>query len=121
MRDLVCNLLRSRRAVVLGLEYPVAEQRFLGDFLRSPTRQGRRALLASPFWARATQDGRTSRAMLALLDWARAQIAAGARNRVFAFDAPPETATPDMIGKFDARDAAMAARVSQVLANPGPR
>lgn len=107
LKDLVCKLLRSQRAVLLALEYPAAEQSFLDEFLRSKPDGAASALLASPFWSRSTKDGRTSRAMLELLLWVRQQHASGARIRLLAFDSYSGAA--GSAAAFDARDAAMAA------------
>jgi hypothetical protein len=115
VRDLVCQLLQSHRGVLLALEYPADEQRFLDDFLRAPAGIAAGALLASPFWSRPSQDGRSSRAMLELLLWVRQQVASGAHIRVLAFDA---LAAPPQAGSavaFDARDAAMAVSVARGL------
>ena len=114
--SLVCNLAHSGHPVVLGLEYPVDEQHYLDEFLRSPTDNLQPALLSSPFWNRSTQDGRTSRAMFDLLGSVRQQVREGARIRVVAFDARPITGlsgTP----AFDARDAAMAEHLRHKLSN----
>ena len=71
-------------------------------------------------WKAPTQDGRTSRAMLQLLDWLRGQIADGARVRVVAFGWQPPRGLSGTAG-YDARDAAMAARLCQELAALTPR
>jgi len=118
VKALACNLLHSGRAVVLALEYPRDEQHFIDEFLRARGASPQRALLASPFWTRPTQDGRTSRAMLSLLDWVRQQIAHGARVRVIAFDS---LAAPALSGTaaFNARDKAMADCLRHELSNLG--
>lgn len=118
-KSLVCYLLRSGRAVVLALEYPSDEQHYIDEFLQAHSGKPQLALLASPFWSRRTQDGRTSRAMLDLLDWVRQQAASGARVRVVAFDSLP---TSELSGAtaFDARDAAMAAHLREELARLAP-
>ena len=116
---LTCHLLSSGYAVVLALEYPSNQQRFLDAFLHSHATDPERALLASPFWNRPTQDGRTSRAMLQLLDWIRGQIAGGARVRVLAFGWLPSGGLSGTAG-FNARDAAMAARLRQELSGLTP-
>lgn len=115
VRALLCNLLHSDRAVVLALEYPSDEQHFIDQFLHTHTPSPQDALLASPFWSRSTQDGRTSRAMLSLLDWVRRETASGARIRVVAFDELPPSESPS----FDARDKAMAMRLRKELAKLG--
>jgi hypothetical protein len=118
LRALVCNLMHSGRAVVIALEYPSAEQHFIDEFLHSGTPSPQLVLLASPFWTRPTQDGRTSRAMLSLLEWVRQETANGARVRVVAFDSSPATSNqPGGAASFDARDRAMAQRLRHELSN----
>jgi hypothetical protein len=118
LRALVCNLVYSGRAVVIALEYPSAEQGFIDEFLRARTPTPQLVLLGSPFWSRPTQDGRTSRAMLSLLEWVRQETANGARIRVVAFDSLPATSNqPGSAASFDTRDRAMAQRLRQELSN----
>jgi hypothetical protein len=116
MGALVCNFWHSGRAVVLGLEYPIGEQHFLEDFLRTGSDQPQPTLLSTPFWTRPVQDGRTSRAMLDLLLSVREQIRHGARVRVVAFDSMPAHSLSDTAA-FNARDEAMAERLRQELSN----
>ena len=113
---LVCNFSRSGRAVVLGLEYPSAEQEFLEEFLRERSDPAPPALLSTPFWSRSVKDGRTSQGMLNLLYSIREQIRRGARIRLIAFDAPV-TGAPKGSAAFDARDKAMADSLRHQLSN----
>lgn len=118
LRALVCNLVQSGRAVVVALEYPSAEQHFIDEFLQAGPPSPQRVLLGSPFWTRPTQDGRTSRAMLSLLEWVRQETANGTRVRVVAFDSVPATSNqPGSAASFDARDRAMAQRLRHELSN----
>jgi hypothetical protein len=117
--SLVCNLLSSGRPVLLALEYPSGEEHFIDAFLHARGERPQAALLSSPFWRRPMQDGRTSRAMLDLLDWARQQVAEGAQVRVVAFDSLPKSPLSGAAG-FDERDAAMAARLREELARLSP-
>jgi hypothetical protein len=119
VKALICHLLSAGDAVVLALEYPRDQQHFLDSFLHSHSADPKRDLLASPFWSRPTQDGRTSRAMLQLLEWIRGRIAGGARVRVLAFGWEPPRGLSGTAG-FNARDAAMAARLRQELAGLPP-
>ncbi|MGE5181931.1 MAG: hypothetical protein ACM31C_07705 [Acidobacteriota bacterium] len=100
--DVACQAAR-RGKVQLALEIPSDEQprldRFLGDGERAP-------LLDGPFWR--GRDGRSSEAMLALLERVRDLRAAGAAISVVAYDAP---------GEAD-RDAAMASFVARAR-DPG--
>ena len=115
VKALICHVLKSGRAVVLALEYPRNQQHFLHSRSADPDQ----ALLASPFWSRPTQDGRTSRAMLQLLNWIRGEIAEGAQVRVVAFGwEPPRTLTGT--ARFNARDGRMAANLRQELAIATP-
>jgi len=87
-------------AVRVGLEIFGDEQPRIDAFLRDGDRA---KLLDGPFWRRPFQDGRSSEAMVRLLDDLR-QL--GGDVGVFAFDAEPDG---------DGRDAAMAACVARQL------
>ena len=119
VKALICHVLKSGRAVMLALEYPSDQQHFLHSFLHSHSTDPARALLASPFWRRPTQDGRTSRAMLQLLNWIRGRIAEGAAVRVVAFGwEPPRGVTGT--ARFNARDGRMASQLRAELAGLTP-
>lgn len=107
--DLVCLAAEAGLDVSVGLEIPVSESAPLERYLASDGgAESRRALLARPFWAREYQDGRSSRAMLDLVERLRR---AEPRPRVLAIDDP---------GAPDGRDAAMAAALSRAAeAVPG--
>lgn len=98
--DVVCEAARHDR-VQLGLEVWDFEQVSLDRYVRSAGGYAdRRALLAGAFWA--THDGRSSHAMVALLERVRALRAAGAAIELVAYD-----------GEDSAdRDATMADRVA---------
>lgn len=77
----------SRRIPVrIGLEIPTAEQERIDQFFRDGDRE---QLLAGPFWHRSLQDGRSSEAMLELLDQVRQLRELDVDINVFAFDRPP--------------------------------
>jgi hypothetical protein len=99
---LACDAAIWRKPIRVGLELPVAEQPALDAFLASDGgADARAALLTTDFWHRELQDGRSSDAMLELLESLRRLRAAVS---VFAFD----------VGKpegFTSRDLAMAQRV----------
>ena len=100
--DLACRFAANGKAVVLALEIPRQEQDRIDAFLASkggPPNEA--ALLDGAFWRREFQDGRSSRARLALLDAARALRAKGLPLRIVAVD---DAAVPG-----PARDSAMAA------------
>jgi len=84
----VVSALATTRPVVLALELPVDELPSLPAFLASDGGPAARAaLLRDDWWQRAYQDGRSSVAMLELLETARRLRARGARVDVVCFDA----------------------------------
>jgi hypothetical protein len=86
--SVVCNALAAELDVIVGLELSRLTQPRLEAYLVSEgTDQDRRALLDDPMWQRSYQDGRTSRAMLRLLDRLRQRRRAGKPVHVVAFDA----------------------------------
>ncbi len=83
---MACEAARWRRPVRVGVEFPVEEQARIDAFLVSDGgAEARAALLNSPFWTRGAdrQDGRTSEAMVGMLEAFRALRPAVS---VFAFD-----------------------------------
>jgi hypothetical protein len=86
--DLVASLVRDAlptRTVRLGLEMQRSEQAPLDAYLQSAGSAADQAMfLKSPFWS--MQDGRSSTAMLRLIDTARALRAEGANLEVFAME-----------------------------------
>lgn len=85
--DLACRLAANGKPVLLALEIPRQEQGRIAAFLASDGgAPNEAALLAGPFWRREFQDGRSSRARLALLDAARALRARRLPLRVVAVD-----------------------------------
>ncbi len=114
VRDAVCQALRAGRRVTLGLEIPREESERLGLYLSSGgSAASRAALLRSPFWADAYQDGRRSRAMLALIEDLRVWKKAGEPVRTVLIDTTAFTDGGD-------RDRKMAAAVKQAM-DPEPR
>ncbi|QSQ13102.1 hypothetical protein [Myxococcus landrumensis] len=99
--DLACEAAKAGHGVTLVLSLPDKEQKRLDAYLKSPGRPGDQdALLHGDFWRKLQQDGRGSRAMMDLIDRARALNAAGHSVAVVAMDT-------DMSGG-KARDAHMA-------------
>lgn len=83
----VCQAAQTGLAVVLGLSIPETEQARVDAYLASPGAPADQdALLEGRFWTRAYQDGRSSRAILDLIDRVRALRAAGLRVTVVAYD-----------------------------------
>lgn len=100
--DLACASARYGKPVVVVLEIPIDEQTSLDNFLASKGSDAdQAALLASRFWTRQPQDGRSSAAMLKLLHRLRTLRAEGARISVLAVDD----------GMPGSRDAGMATRI----------
>lgn len=83
----LCHALESRRAVTLALEMPETAQAGVDAYLASDGGDAaRQALLALPFFTRAYQDGRSSAAMVALIEEARRHRAAGRPVALALFD-----------------------------------
>ncbi|RKH66913.1 hypothetical protein D7X96_20510, partial [Corallococcus interemptor] len=83
----VCQAAQTGLAVVLGLSLPETEQARVDRYLASPGAPADQdALLEGRFWTRTYQDGRSSRAIMDLIDRARALRAAGLRVTVVAYD-----------------------------------
>lgn len=85
--DFVCAATAADRPVIFGVEFASANQPALDAYMTSnggPT--ARASLLAAPMWDPDWADGKSSRAMLALLDWLRVQYQRGAVRAVIAFD-----------------------------------
>ncbi|RYZ17472.1 MAG: hypothetical protein EOO70_01830, partial [Myxococcaceae bacterium] len=83
----VCQAAQTGLAVVLGLSLPETEQARVDKYLSSPGAPADQdALLEGRFWTRTYQDGRSSRAVMDLIDRMRALRAAGLRVTVVAYD-----------------------------------
>ncbi|MDY0744183.1 hypothetical protein SNE35_06685 [Paucibacter sp. R3-3] len=75
---LVCSLLQAGRPVMLALERPSSEQAALDRYIESDGSEAeRQALLGQGMWVWPMQDGRNSRAMLALIESVRVLRRAG--------------------------------------------
>lgn len=85
--QVACRAARAGGTVVVALEIPFDEQPRLDRFLASEGTDADRALLLKGgFWHRAWQDGRSSLAVLELIDQARALRREGRAISVLAFD-----------------------------------
>ncbi|MFY0570007.1 hypothetical protein ACN28E_40130 [Archangium lansingense] len=85
--DLACQAAAAGLAVTLGISMPKNEQSRLNTYLASrgaPADQD--MLLDGDFWRRPYQDGRSSRAMLMLVDQVRALRAQGLLINLVAYD-----------------------------------
>jgi hypothetical protein len=90
---LLCEAASKGLPVTLALSLPSTEQPLLDTYLASPgASQDAQALLsASSFWRRVHQDGRSSQAMLWLVEQARRLRASGKAVSLVAFDAEKAT------------------------------
>lgn len=94
--DVLCNVAIRNESVTLALELPDDLQDALTQFVddgqkNSPARS---ALLAHPFWSAGDADGRSSLAMLQLIERARALRMRGFPIRVVAFDQSSNKSVP---------------------------
>lgn len=105
--DAVCMAAKKRIPVTLGLEIAFDEQEAIDRFLDSDGGTKAKArLTAAAVWK--IKDGRSSIAMLELLDQVRTLRAAGAKLRIVAYD---------QSGAFTAeRDKAMAQNLATIIA-----
>lgn len=106
----LADALAAEEPLVVGLELPRDEQKHIDAFLDSAgTGDDRAALLAGKFWTRDYQDGRSSAAMLDLLERLR-QLRLRTKLEVLALDQVGAA-----VADGDARDQAMAERLSAAL------
>lgn len=84
---IVCQAAQTGLVVVLGLSLPASEQARVDAYLSSPGAPADQdTLLEGRFWSRPYQDGRSSRAVLDLIDRVRALRTAGLRVNLVAYD-----------------------------------
>lgn len=86
---MLCEATAQGLPVTLALSLPASEQPLLEAYLASPGQPDdlQTLLSESPFWRRTYQDGRSSGAMLWLVEQARRLRAAGEDLSLVAFDA----------------------------------
>lgn len=85
--DVACHATTAGLAVVVGVELPTAESGRIDAFLNSMgTPEDRALVISGERWQSDYQDGRTSLAMLDMLDALRHLQAAGKQVRVVPFD-----------------------------------
>lgn len=90
--DVICMAARKRIPVTLGLEIPLDEQTSIDRFLDSSGGAAAEARLTEgAFWRPKRQDGRSSIAMLNLIEQVRALRASGYKVRIIAYDSKPGT------------------------------
>ena len=101
--SVLCHGLGLGLRVTVALELPQVEALYVERYLRSDGAPSDRAAMArAPFWFKDYQDGRSSQAMLALLDEIRLRIERGEPVDVVLLDRPEAR---------QERDAEMAARL----------
>jgi len=107
--DFACHAVGAGLDVVVTLELSPAATSDFEAFLQSPGKPSDRAeLLSGRLWQRSYQDGRTSRAMVDLLEGLARLRREGHSVRVALFDARPA-------GGGQARERAMAANVASLI------
>jgi len=109
--DLVCAAAAAHRPVIVGVEFAFRNQSALDAYMASDGGSAARAaLLGAPMWDPDWADGKSSQAMLTLLEWLRVQHRRGFVSGVVAFD-------PDIIRNGADREQQMAQRLQ--TAAPG--
>ena len=117
--DLACQFLARGERLNIGLEIPNDEQMRIALYLTSAGKDvDKRALIASPHWQRINglHDGRTSIAMLDLIERARMLNTNGHNVHVYAIDAVWNDLAPN-----ETRDQVMAKNVRNVVKNDSAR
>jgi len=111
--NVLCHAAKRHLPATLGLELASESSRNLDDFVHAKTDSvtARNTLLADSVWHGLPSDGRTSAAMVGLLERARELARGGADVRVVAFSRP-STKT---------RDSTMAVELSGVIARDPSR
>ncbi|HET9451290.1 MAG TPA: hypothetical protein VFO83_10430, partial [Aggregicoccus sp.] len=100
--NMACELAQVGRSVLLGLAMPRTEQQAVDAYVRSEGQyEDLEALLAGEFWRQVPRDGRSSRALVVLLERVRRWRAGGLDIQPIAYDAPDT--------KGNTREEAMAA------------
>ena len=117
LAQLACMATARRVPVVLGLSLPSAEQPFIDAYLRSAGEGADLAKLLTEgtFWRRSFQDGRSSQAVLGLVEHARALRAQGHDVDVLAFDSEELRGNPREEHMFQRVKAARARRPDAAL------
>jgi hypothetical protein len=86
--QILCRLVEREEAIALALELPVEMDQALATYLKSEgAGQDVDRLLGHAFWARPLQDGRSSVAILGLIERARMLAASGKRLTLHAVGA----------------------------------
>jgi hypothetical protein len=110
-----CAAVAEGLPLTVALEIPREEDERLERFLASPgAASDREALLAGSFWQRDYQDGRSSIAMLQLLDRLRGLRGRGAKLRTVLLDSAP------LSTNAQARDDFMGQRLVEAVSSGPP-
>ena len=110
----VCLALQRGHSVTVGLELPHTEAPLVQEYLASSGAEAsEQRLLGGAFWQRSYQDGRTSQAMLAVLQTLHAYRAMGLPVRVVLIDDPARSSRDQVMR--DQVVAALAAAPDDVM------
>lgn len=110
--DLICAAIARRRPVTVALEYARRNQPAIDAYFASDGgTPARNALLTAPLWDPDWADGKSSQAMLRLIEWLRIRHRAGEVARVVAFDV-------DAAKRGGDRDRQMAERLTAAATSP---
>lgn len=108
---LLCALANAKKLTLLGLEIPGSEQSTIDAFVSGGSEvEFRNSMRTSRFWNRDVQDGRSSMAMVTLIEFARDLRMRGRQVRVLAFDVTPSQVTAGIT-----RDKIMALNLESAL------
>jgi hypothetical protein len=117
----VCELAK-RHAVLVGIEHPSSEQETLNQFMAANSPGAGRAILAaSGYWIRDGQDGKTSEAMLEMLDRLRDLRSDGADINVVAVGPAGSDVAGEIRKNINALAASSDARIVVLLGNAHTR
>jgi hypothetical protein len=108
----------AAQPLVVALEYPQTQAADLKAYVDSDgSAEARKRLLDTQFWSRAAQDGRSSHAMLSLIDALRMEARKGRKIALAAFDQNAGQENSDV-----PRDKSMADNLRAIVqANPSAR
>ena len=107
--SVACAVAAHGAEVVVGLELASTAQEWVDRYLASPGQPAdHEALLQHGIWTRSYQDGRTSEAMLDLIERVRRLRHEGNSARILFFDAPGATGGQDREAKMASKIAASA-------------
>lgn len=99
--EAACSAASRGLPVLIALEIPLEEKDNIDTFLNSDGSDAARStLLQGKFWQKDYQDGRSSVAMLDMIDSLRAQQLAGHQLSVVLLDRFPRFATPQLRDTF---------------------